>query len=50
MILGSELELKRVQTAVSKGLGILQKSRRGGINAKVWVKTVFVCLVYWACL
>ena len=39
MILGSELGLKKVQTAVSKHLGILPKIRGGGKFAKFWVKT-----------
>ena len=39
MILGSELELKKVQTVVSKHLGILPKLRGGGNSVKVWVKT-----------
>ena len=38
-MLGSELELKKVQTAVSKNLGILQKVRGGGNSNRVWVKT-----------
>ena len=57
MILSSELELKELQTAVSRHLGILPKIRGGGNNAKVWVKQplldllvpvkylFFVCLV-----
>ena len=39
MILGSELELKKVQTAVSKHLGILLKIRGRGNGAKVWINT-----------
>ena len=52
---GSELELKKVKTAVSKHLGLLPKIREGGNSAKIWVKTVslgtiIVYLVYWTCL
>ena len=55
VILGSELELKKVQTAVSKHLGFLPKIRGGGNSAKVWVKTaslegIIVFLVYWTCM
>ena len=55
VMLGSELELKKVHTAVSKHLGILRKIRGGGNSAKVWVKTaspetIIVFLVYWTCL
>ena len=55
VILGSELELKKVQTAVSKHLGFLQKIRGGGKSAKVGVKTaslegIIVFLVYWTCI
>ena len=39
MILSSGLELKKVQTAISKHLGILPKIRVGGNSARVWVKT-----------
>ena len=39
MILGSELELKKVQTAVSKHLGILPKIRGRRNGAKVWINT-----------
>ena len=39
MILGSELELKKVQTAASKHLRIFPKIRGGGNSAKGWVKT-----------
>ena len=51
MVLGSELELKKVQTGVSKHLGILPKIRGEGNSAKVWVKTAsfetkIVFLVY----
>ena len=35
MILGSELELKKVKFAESKHLGILPKTRGGGNSAKV---------------
>ena len=52
MILGSELELRKIQTAIPKHLGILQKIRGGVNSAKVWVKTsssetIIVFLVYW---
>ena len=52
--MGSELELKKVQTAVSKNIGILPKVRGGGNSAKVWVKTIspetiILYLVYWTC-
>ena len=52
MILGSQLELKKVHTAVSKHLGILPKNRAGGNSAKVWVKTISseTIIVYWTCL
>ena len=55
VILGSELELKKVQTAVSKHLGFLPEIRRGGNSAKVWVKTaslegIIVFLAYWICI
>ena len=55
VILGSELELKNVQTAVSKDLGILSKSSEGDNGAKIWVKTaslgtIIVFLVYWTCM
>ena len=55
VILGSELELKKVQTPVSKHLGILPKIRGRGNSAQVWVKTassetIIVYLVYWTCL
>ena len=33
------LELKKVQTAVSKYLGIFPKIRGGGNSVRVWVKT-----------
>ena len=51
MILGSELELKNVQTAVSKHLGILRKIKGGGSSANVLVRTAssetkIVFLVY----
>ena len=51
VILGSELELKNVQTAVSKHLGILRKIRGGGSSANVLVRTAssetkIVFLVY----
>ena len=39
MVLGSPLELKKVETAVSKHLGIRPKIRERGNSAKVWVKT-----------
>ena len=39
MILSSELELKKVQTAVSRHLGILPKISGGGNSDRVWVKT-----------
>ena len=38
MILSSGLELKKVQTATSKHLGILPKVRVGGNSARVWSK------------
>ena len=41
MVLGSPLELKKVETAVSKHLGIRPKIRGRGSSAKVWVKTAF---------
>ena len=41
VILGSELELKKVQTAVSKHLRILQNIRGGSNSSMVWVKTTF---------
>ena len=52
--MGSELELKKVQTAVSKHLGILPNIREGGNSAKVWIKTIspetiILYLVYWTC-
>ena len=55
VILGSELELKKVQTAVSKHLGFLPKILGGGNSTKVWVKTaslegIIVFLVYWTCM
>ena len=60
VILGSELELKKVQTAVSKHLGFLPKIWGGGgggagKSTKVWVKTaslegIIVFLVYWTCI
>ena len=51
MILCSALELKKVQTAVSKHLGILPIIRGSSKSARVRVKTAFsativVCLVY----
>ena len=55
MILGTEAELKKVETAVSNRLGILPKTRGGSNSAKVVVKaasseTMIVYLVYWTCL
>ena len=55
MILGTELELKKIETAVSNRLGILPKTRGGGNSAKVGVKaasseTMIAYLVYWTCL
>ena len=52
--MGSELELKKVQTAVSKHLGILPNIREVGNSAKVWIKTIspetiILYLVYWTC-
>ena len=52
--MGSELELKKVQTAVSKHLGILPNISEGGNSAKVWIKTIspetiILYLVYWTC-
>ena len=49
--MGSRLELKKVQTAVSKHLGILPKVRGGSNSARFWVKTassatIIVSLVY----
>ena len=54
MILGAELELKKVKIAESKHLGILPKTRGGGKSAKVEVKTassetIIVYLVDWTC-
>ena len=51
MILDSRLELKNVQTAISKHLEILQKIKGGGKSVKVWVNTASsatktCCLVY----
>ena len=51
MIICSGLELKKVQTAVSKHLGILPKIWGGGDSASMWVKiassaTVIAFLVY----
>ena len=51
MVLGSGLDIKKVETVVSKRLGILLKIGGGGNSAKVCVKTassaaVIVCLVY----
>ena len=37
--MGSEPELKKVETAVSKHLRILQKIRGGGKSSMVWVNT-----------
>ena len=47
----SKLQLKEVQTTVSKHLAILPNIRRSGSNARVWAKaassaTFIVCLVY----
>ena len=39
MIFCSGLELNKVQTAVSKHLGILSKIWGGGNSARIWVKT-----------
>ena len=55
MILGSELELKRVKFAESKHLGVPPKTKGGGNSAKVEVKTaasetIIVYLVDWTCL
>ena len=55
MILGSELELKKVKTVVSKRLDTLPKIRGGGNRAKVDVETasseaMIVYLVYWTYL
>ena len=41
VILGSELELKKVQSAVSKHLRILQNIRGRSNSSMVWVKTTF---------
>ena len=51
MILSSGLEYKKIQTAVSKHLGIVPKMRGGGNSAKVWAKRassagIIACLVY----
>ena len=51
MILSSESDIKKVETAVSKHLEILPKIKGGGNSATVLVKTtssatVIVCLVY----
>ena len=55
VILGSELELNKVQTAVPKHLEIFSKISGGGNADKIWVKTaslgtIIVFLVYWACM
>ena len=45
----SALDLKKVQAAVSKHVGIVPKNRGGGNNAKVWVKTASsaTIIVFW---
>ena len=51
MILSSGLEHKKVQTALSKHLGIVPKIRGGSNSAKVWIKrassaVIIFCLGY----
>ena len=51
VIFYSGLEFTKVQTAVSKHVGIALKFSGGGNNARVWIKTassatIIVCWVY----
>ena len=51
MILDSELDIRKLQTAFPKHLEDLPKTREGSISAMVWVKiaisgTIIVRLVY----